>query len=76
MSDLPLLTGKQVGKIISKLGYEYVKHTGSHMTFINKNNHQKIIIPDHGSEKIGFGLLNKIIKKDLGITREEFLELL
>jgi predicted RNA binding protein YcfA (HicA-like mRNA interferase family) len=46
------------------------------MTFINKTNHQKIIIPDHGSEKIGYGLLNKIIKKDLGLTREEFLELL
>ena len=31
-------------------------------------------IPHHSREEIGPGLLNKIIKKDLGITREEFLK--
>jgi len=31
------------------------------------------IIPYHSGEKIGPGLLNKIIKKDLGISREEFM---
>jgi len=31
------------------------------------------IIPYHSGEEIGPGLLNKIIKKDLGISREEFM---
>jgi predicted RNA binding protein YcfA (HicA-like mRNA interferase family) len=31
-------------------------------------------VPNHPGEKIDRGLLNKIIKKDLGLTRDEFLE--
>ena len=32
------------------------------------------VIPNHPSEKIDRGLLNKIIKHDLQISREEFLK--
>lgn len=31
------------------------------------------VIPNHPSERIDRRLLNKIVKKDLGMTREEFL---
>jgi predicted RNA binding protein YcfA (HicA-like mRNA interferase family) len=34
-----------------------------------------IVVPVHGGEEIGRGLLSKIIK-DAGLTREEFLKLL
>ena len=34
------------------------------------------VIPNHPGEDIGIGLLNKIIKKDLCISREEFEKLL
>jgi len=34
---------------------------------------RKTTIPHHSGEEIGPGLLTKIIKKDLGITREEFI---
>ncbi|MEK6826465.1 MAG: type II toxin-antitoxin system HicA family toxin [Nanoarchaeota archaeon] len=33
---------------------------------------RKTTIPHHSREEIGPGLLNKIIKKDLKVTREEF----
>jgi predicted RNA binding protein YcfA (HicA-like mRNA interferase family) len=33
---------------------------------------RRTTIPHHSGEEIGPGLLNKIIKKDLGITREDF----
>ena len=75
MSELPLITGKELGEIISKIGYEYSHSSGSHMTFINKEDNHKITIPNHGSEKLRPGLLNKIIIKDLGLTRDEFLNL-
>lgn len=35
---------------------------------------RKTTIPYHAGEEIGPGLLNKIIKKDLKITREEFIK--
>ncbi|MBI5347414.1 MAG: type II toxin-antitoxin system HicA family toxin [Candidatus Aenigmarchaeota archaeon] len=34
------------------------------------------VIPNHPGEEIRRGLLNKIVKKDLKIEREEFLRLL
>ncbi len=37
---------------------------------------RKTTIPHHAGEEIGPGLLNKIIKKDFGITREEFMKFL
>jgi HicA toxin of bacterial toxin-antitoxin, len=37
---------------------------------------RKVTIPHHAGEEIGPGLLNKIIKKDLAITRQEFLKAL
>ena len=37
---------------------------------------RKTTIPHHAGEEIGTGLLTKIIKKDLQISREEFEKLL
>jgi len=76
LKKLPLLTGKQLGKIIIKLGYKYDHSCRSHMTFTNLEENKKITIPNRGSESIRPGLLLKIIKKDLGLSKEEFLKLL
>ncbi|MBI2499068.1 type II toxin-antitoxin system HicA family toxin [Candidatus Woesearchaeota archaeon] len=72
MAKLPKLTGKELGKIISKLGFVYSHITGSHMIYKHPDG-RKTTIPYYGGEEIGPGLLNKIIKKDLRMTREEFL---
>ncbi|HDN59430.1 MAG TPA: addiction module toxin, HicA family, partial [Candidatus Marinimicrobia bacterium] len=50
----------------------YERTTGSHMVYKHPDG-RITIIPYHSGEKIGPGLLNKIIKKDLGISREEFM---
>ncbi len=62
-------------KALEKLGFEKTRVTGSHHRFVHKDG-RKTSIPIHGSEPIGKGLLNKIFKKDVGITKEEFEELL
>lgn len=43
------------------------------MTYVHSDG-RKVTIPHHSGEEIGPGLLNKIIKKGLGVTREEFLK--
>ncbi len=73
---MPLVTGKELGKIISKLGYEYSHSSGSHMTYVNKEDNHKVTIPNHGFEKLRLGILNKIIKKDLRLSRKNFLKLI
>jgi predicted RNA binding protein YcfA (HicA-like mRNA interferase family) len=71
-SKLPRLTGKELGKIVEKFGFTHSHTTGSHMIYKHPDG-RRTTIPFHAGEEIGPGLLNKIIKKDLGITREEFL---
>lgn len=73
MSKLPKLTGKQVARIIEKFGFVHLRTAGSHMIYQHPDG-RKTVIPHHTGEEIGPGLLNKIIKKDLGISREEFIQ--
>ena len=74
MAKLPQLSGKDLGKIVEKLGFVYSHTTGSHMIFKHPDG-RKTTIPHHSGEKIGPGLLNKILKKELIISREEFMKL-
>ena len=75
MPKLPKLTGKELAKIVEKFGFVYSHTTGSHMTYKHPDG-RRTTIPHHAGEEIGPGLLNKIIKKDIGTTRIEFMKLL
>ena len=74
MAKLPALTGKKLARIAGKLGFVHLHTRGSHAVYSHPDG-RKTVIPLHAGEGIGPGLLNKIIKKDLGITREEFARL-
>ncbi|MEK6983413.1 MAG: type II toxin-antitoxin system HicA family toxin [Nanoarchaeota archaeon] len=71
MPKLLLLTAKELAKVLGKLGFEFKRQEGSHMFFEHQDG-RTTIIPNHPGEDIDRGLLNKIIKHDLKITREEF----
>ena len=73
MAKLPKLTGGELGKIIEKLGFIFHHQTGSHIVYKHPDG-RKTTIPNHQGEEIGPGLLIKIIKKDLCISREEFMK--
>ena len=74
MPKLPILSGKDVVKALSKIGYEIDHQTGSHMVLRNKKPpHRRITVPDH--KEIAKGILRAIIKQ-AGLTLEEFLRLL
>jgi len=42
--------------------------------FFRHQDGRTTIVPNHPNEDIDRGLLNKIIKKDLNMTREEFMK--
>ena len=72
---LPKLTGKEVAKAIKKIGFIHMRTRGSHL--ILKHEDGRITcIPHHQGKEIKPGTLNRIIKRELKITREEFLKLL
>ena len=69
------MNARELSKILQKLGFRLKRQEGSHMFFEHENG-RTTIIPNHGGEDIDRGLLNKIIKQDLKLSREEFLKYL
>ena len=70
---LPLLKARDVAKILEKVGFEFKRQKGSHM-FFEHSDGRTTVIPNHPTEHVDRGLLNKIIKHDLLMSREEFLK--
>ncbi len=75
MAKLPLLKAREIAKALKKLGFEFKRQQGNHMFFEHPDG-RTTLVPNHPGEEIDRGLLNKIIKKDLQIDREDFLKLL
>jgi len=73
LAKLPCLTGKELSKIIEKLGFKFHHQTGSHMIYKHPDG-RKTTILNHPGEEIGPGLLNKIIKKDLVMNKSDFMK--
>ena len=73
MSKLPLLTARELIKIISALGFILKRQKGSHMFFEHADG-RTTVIPNHPGEQIDRSLLNKIIKQDLNMDIESFLK--
>ena len=74
MSKLPIISGKEVVRVLKKLGYEIDHQTGSHMILRKtEGEHRRLTVPNH--QEVAKGTLLAIIKQ-AGLTKEEFLELL
>lgn len=75
MTKFPLLTAQDLSRILNKLGFELKRQKGSHMFFEHPDG-RTTVIPNHAGEVIDRGLLTKIVKKDLQMSKEEFLRYL
>ena len=72
------LTGKELIKALSRLGYEVTRQSGSHIRLTtSKNGTHHITIPDHRPIKVGTlsGILGDIAAHHQ-MTREELLAFL
>ena len=73
MSKLPIISARELLKILHKMGYGVDHQTGSHIILRNKDYpHRRITVPNH--KEIARGTLRSIIKQS-GLTLEEFLKL-
>ena len=73
MTKLILISGKKFCKILEKLGFEKIYGKGSHVRFKHIDG-RRTVIPVHGNENLGRGLLREILKQ-IKLTREEYEEL-
>ncbi len=75
MARLPQISAVELIKILDKIGFKVIRQEGSHAFLKNKDG-RTTVIPNHPGEKLDRGLLNKVIKKDIQISRKDFEELL
>ena len=72
MPKLKPLKALQLIKILNKFGFVVIRQKGSHV-FLRHSDGRLTVVPVRSGEEIDRGLLSKIIKKDLGISIEEFM---
>ena len=74
MVKLPSLTGKQLIKALSTLGFEVIRTRGSHH-FLRHEDGRGTVVPVHAGESIGRGLLSRILR-DCEITSDDLAKVL
>jgi predicted RNA binding protein YcfA (HicA-like mRNA interferase family) len=73
MSNLSKVSGKEMCKILEKLGFEKIHGKGSHVRFKHADG-RRTVVPVHGNEDLGPGLLLEILKQ-AELSREDFEKL-
>jgi predicted RNA binding protein YcfA (HicA-like mRNA interferase family) len=73
MAELIQVSGKEFCKILEKLGFEKVYGKGSHIRFKHFDG-RRTVVPVHGNEKLGKGLILEILKQ-IKLSKEEFEKL-
>jgi predicted RNA binding protein YcfA (HicA-like mRNA interferase family) len=75
MSDkLPVLSGKELIKLLEQVGFIVTRIKGSHHRMKHPDG-RVTTVPVHGNTDISKGLLRKIIREDVSITVDEFSKL-
>ncbi len=70
MSKLSPISSRKLIQILEKLGFEDKRQKGSHIRMEHADG-RRTSIPVHAGEKVGIGLLRKILR-DTGLSRSEF----
>jgi len=73
MTKLPTdLSGKELVKILSKIGFAFQRQKGSHMVLRRESPSARVVVPNHRNLRVG--TLGTILN-EAGITIEQLLAL-
>lgn len=75
MSKLPQISAKELIRVLERIGFKSIRQRGSHVS-LRHDDGRTTTVPNHPGENLDRGLLNKILKKDVQISREEFEKLM
>ena len=70
MARLVPISGKKLCKILEKIGFEKIQGKGSHVRYKHLDG-RRTVVPVHGNEDIGRGLLRTILNQ-IKVDREEY----
>ena len=73
MPKLSPISGKDLIKLLGKVGFQPVRQSGSHVRLMHADG-RRTSIPVHSGDNVHQGLLKRILK-DVGLTPEQFLSI-
>jgi predicted RNA binding protein YcfA (HicA-like mRNA interferase family) len=74
MPQLPVVSGKDFIKFLLSLGFVTVRINGSHYRLKHPDG-QVTTVPVHKNDNLPKGLLRKIIREDMDMELDDFVEL-
>ncbi|RJP24382.1 MAG: addiction module toxin, HicA family [Candidatus Omnitrophota bacterium] len=74
MPKLPSISGKELIKLLTTIGFQSLRTRGSHVRLFAADG-RKTSVPIHTGKTIPKGLLRKIIREDLELKLEEFMQI-
>ncbi len=75
MLKFPIISGKKLLKVLKKHGFCPVRQKGSHIFVESDDQTLRTVIPLHGNEDLGKGLLSAILS-DLELSIEDLIRML
>lgn len=74
MPRLPVLTAKELIKILKKTGFVEDRQTGSHLTLRRESDRMQITVANHPADTVPKGTLSRILK-DIGLSVDQLNKL-
>ena len=75
MTKLPVISGKRLLRILLKYGFLALRKKGSHVFVESSDGIRGTVIPIHGNEDLGTGLLKSILN-DLELSADELMDMM
>ena len=75
MTKLPIVSGKEIVKVLTKIGFSHIRTHGSHAILSKQTENGKISIPVPLHSELAKGTLKSIMKQ-ANIKLEELIQLL
>ncbi len=74
MPPLPVVSGKDLISMLQSIGFEVIRVRGSHYRLRHEDG-RVTTVPVHKNRDLPKGLLRKIIRDDLEMELDEFIEI-
>jgi predicted RNA binding protein YcfA (HicA-like mRNA interferase family) len=73
MSSIPVLSGRDVARILERMGWEIARQRGGHLILVKSGHPATLSVPDHA--EVARGTLRALIRR-AGVTADDFLRLI
>ena len=73
MTRLLPVSGKEMCKILEKLGFKKIHQVGSHVRYVHSDG-RRTVVSVHGNEALSIGLIKEIMRQ-VELSREDYEKL-